>query len=95
MDFYVHVVKVYIPLLLKLKDIKQHGLLLNYIDDQVEQNLEWHSKPVRFKSGHSFRKLNYSEIFLPQSELKRLILQFLHLMTNKVFQLLKFTTEKS
>lgn len=83
-----------IPVQIKLKDIKQHGLLVNYNDDGVEHHLEWYFKPVGYKCGHYFLDLNHSDIFLSRSKLQRLNMQFLYLITNKLLEFIKQVTAK-
>lgn len=88
MKIYVDVIDVDIPLLIELHDVKQEGLLVDYLNAQLEDNKRSSSTPVTYKNGHTFITWNPKIVYFTQQELRRLHLHFLHPTTNKRCNLL-------
>lgn len=75
---YADVVKVDVPLLIGLTDLKTHNLSLDYIKDALIHHRSGSRLLVTYENGHSFIERVYTDILFTRTELTRLHLYFLY-----------------
>ena len=83
------VIDLDIPLLLGLRELRDHQLLVDYLDNTLlNRRLGWKTR-LTDKFGHLYWELSVQESFYSQSEIERMHRHFFHPSSKKLYDLLK------
>ena len=78
LDIDMDIIDLDVPLLLGLRELREHRLLVDYLSNALEsKRLGWTAKLVD-KHGHLYWDLLVSESFYSRSEIERLHRHFFH-----------------